>query len=121
MSDAPLFDQAVYLDLSSELGEEDTAEVLKTFLADTSRKIVGMAAAQADRSTIKREAHSIKSSAATFGFAELSALARVLEAGSEAMSAADLQGFIATLGQAFEKVSQLAQAQLLVTDREIAR
>lgn len=120
MSDAPMFDQAVYLDLSSELGEEDTVEVLKAFLADTSRKIGGMAVAMGDRSTIKREAHSIKSSAATFGFAELSALARMLEAGSEAMSVAELQRFVEALGRAFEKVSQLAQAQLLVTDREIA-
>lgn len=121
MSDAPLFDQTVYLALSSELGEDDTVEVLKAFLADTSRKIGGMAAAAGDRSTIKREAHSIKSSAATFGFAELSALARTLEANSEAMSAAALPDFIATLGRAFEKVSQLALTQLLGTNQEAAR
>lgn len=121
MSDAPLFDQAVYLELSSELGAEDTTEVLRAFLADTSRKIAGMTAATGDRSTVKREAHSIKSSAATFGFAELSALARTLEANSEAMGAAELQEFIAILGQAFEKVSQLALSQLLNTDLETVR
>jgi HPt (histidine-containing phosphotransfer) domain-containing protein len=120
MSEAPLFDQAVYLELSSELGQEDTIEVLKAFLADTHRKTGIMASAVRDRSTLKREAHSIKSSAATFGFAELSALARQLEASSETMSVAQLQEFVETLRQAFERTSTLAQAQLLTTDAETA-
>ncbi len=120
MSETPLFDQAVFLELSSELGHEDTVEVLKAFLADTSRKMGVMASAGTDRSTIKREAHSIKSSAATFGFAELSALARKLEANSEAMGVAELQEFVEAFRQAFERTSQLAQAQLLTTNAETA-
>lgn len=120
MSETPLFDQAVYLNLSSELGLEDTVEVLKAFLADTSRKMGIMGAATSDRSTLKREAHSIKSSAATFGFAELSALARTLEASSETMSVEELQECVEALRQVFERTSQLAQAQLLTTNAETA-
>jgi hypothetical protein len=52
MSESPLFDQAVFLELSSELGEEDTAEVLEAFLADGVRKMGTMASAMQDRSTI---------------------------------------------------------------------
>lgn len=120
MSETLLFDQNVFLELSSELGQEDTVEVLKAFLADTSRKMAVMASAGTDRSTIKREAHSIKSSAATFGFAELSELARRLEATSEAMTVVQLEEFVEMLREAFERTSQLAQAQLLTTNAETA-
>ena len=119
MSEVPLFDQAPFLDLSSELGEEDTAEVLKVFLVDTARKMGIMATDVRDRSTLKREAHSIKSSAATFGFAELSALARKLEASSETMSVAELEEFVEALRQAFERTSKLARTQLLTSDTEM--
>jgi len=120
MSESPLFHQAIFLALVSELGEEDTAEVLKAFLADTARKMAVMASAMQDRSTIKREAHSIKSSAATFGFAELSTLARELESGVEAMAAPQLHEFVETIRQAFERTSEYAQAHLLATGAEMA-
>ena len=86
MDEMPLFQQATLVALISELGKEDTAEVLKIFLADTSSKMSAIASDLQARSTIKREAHSIKSSSATFGFVELSRLARELESGAEAMS-----------------------------------
>ena len=120
MSEAPVFDRTVFLELSSELGQEDTVEVLNVFLADTSRKMGIMASAVRDRSKFKLEAHSIKSSAATFGFAELSALARKLEANSEATSVVERQEFVQALHRAFGRVSALAQAQLLTTDAEMA-
>lgn len=120
MSEVPLFDQTVFLELSSELGQEDTVEVLKAFLADTSRKMGVMASAVQDRSTVKREAHSIKSSAATFGFAELSALAREIESRAEADGPAELYEFVETLGRIFERTSKLAQAQLLGTSAKVA-
>jgi HPt (histidine-containing phosphotransfer) domain-containing protein len=121
MSESPLFDQAVFLELSSELGEEDAAEVLEAFLADGARKMGIMTSAMQDRSTIKREAHSIKSSAATLGFAELSALAREIEARSEAVGPSELFEFVETLARVFEQTSQLAQTQLLASGTESAR
>ncbi len=113
MGDAPLFDPSVYSALCSELGAEDAAEVLQAFLADTPRKIAAMVSATEDRLAIKRAAHSIKSSAATFGFAELSALARDLESGIEGMGAPQLNQCVEVLGQAFEKVAEFARASLL--------
>ncbi len=120
MSETSIFDKTVYLDLVSELGREDTVEVLKAFLADTSRKMEVMASVASDRSTLKREAHSIKSSSATFGFFELSALARKLEAVAETLTIAELLESVVALRQAFERTSQLAQTRLLTADSELA-
>jgi HPt (histidine-containing phosphotransfer) domain-containing protein len=113
MSESPLFDQAVFLELSSELGDEDAGEVLEAFLADGARKMGVMASAMQDRSTIKREAHSIKSSAATFGFAELSAQARELEAGIDDMSGPQLHEFVEAIRRTFERTVEFARANLL--------
>jgi HPt (histidine-containing phosphotransfer) domain-containing protein len=113
MSDGLQFDPSVFRVLCSELGAEDAAEVLQAFLADTPRKIAIMGAAMEDRPAIKRQAHSIKSSAATFGFVELSALARDLESGAEGMSVPRLHECVETLRQAFEKTAEYARATLL--------
>ena len=71
MSQTPIFNPSVLNELNAELGPENTAEVLNTFLADTARKMSVIASAEASRSVIKRESHSIKSSA----FSSLSTLA----------------------------------------------
>jgi HPt (histidine-containing phosphotransfer) domain-containing protein len=113
MNEAPLFDPSVFRGLCSELGNEDAAEVLQAFLADTPRKMALIMSAMTDRVSIKRAAHSIKSSAATFGFAKLSALARDLESGIGDMSAPQLHDCVGTLGQAFEKTVEFARANLL--------
>ena len=113
MKEALQFDPSVFRGLCSELGNEDAGEVLQAFLADTPRKITIMISVTTDRPSIKRAAHSIKSSAATFGFAELSALARDLEAGIEGMSAPQLHDCVGTLRQAFEKTAEFARANLL--------
>jgi histidine phosphotransfer protein HptB len=113
MNEAPLFDPSVFRDLCSELGNEDAAEVLQAFLTDTPRKMAIMTSAMTDRPTIKRAAHSIKSSAATFGFAKLSVLARDLEAGIGAMSAPQLEECVGTLRRAFEQTAEFARANLL--------
>jgi histidine phosphotransfer protein HptB len=115
MSDALLFDPSAFRALCSELGAEDAIEVLQAFLADTPRKIGVMASAMEDRLTIKRQAHSIKSSAATFGFSELSALARDLESGVEGMRAPRLHECVETLRQAFERTAEFSRANLLIS------
>jgi histidine phosphotransfer protein HptB len=113
MNEAPLFDPSVFRGLCSELGKEDAGEVLQAFLADTPCKMAIMISDVTDRRSIKRAAHSIKSSAATFGFVGLSALARDLESGIEGMSAAQLHECTGTLCQAFEKTAEFARANLL--------
>jgi HPt (histidine-containing phosphotransfer) domain-containing protein len=113
MNEAPLFDPSVFRGLCSELGNEDAAEVLQAFLADTPRKMARIMSTTTDRPAIKRAAHSIKSSAATFSFARLSALARALEAGIGGMSAPQLDGCVETLRLAFEQAAEFARANLL--------
>ncbi len=113
MNEASLFDPSVFRGLCSELGNEDAAEVLQAFLADTPRKMAIMISDVTDRPSIKRAAHSIKSSAAIFGFAKLSALARDLEAGIEGMSARQLDECVETLREACGQTAEFAQANLL--------
>lgn len=109
MSDAPIFNNAVLIELNAELGPENTVEVLQTFLADTARKMTVLTADQVTPALVRREAHSIKSSAATFGFERLSKLARELEAGAEGMQAAALAASVETLCRAFDETSRLAE------------
>ena len=114
------FDDAVFRSLVAELSEADALEVLQVFLADTADKVARLGANGQARPQIKREAHSIKSSAATFGFNDLSSLARELEFGVETMTPASLQESIFELRQAFETTRQFAQANLLDTGPGLA-
>ena len=116
MSETMTFNKAVFLVLDAELGPEDTAEVLNAFLADTRQKIAAIAAAITDRSFVKRETHSIKSSAATFGFERLSKIAREIEACAEFVEPDFLAGCIGRLQGAFNQVSALEEAGLLTGD-----
>jgi hypothetical protein len=108
-----LFDQAVFDLLGAELGEADAIEVLGAFLADTAGKMERLAAGGEARPMIKREAHSIKSSAATFGFEELARLARELESDAETMPVAKLEQSIGELRGSFETTRHFARTNLL--------
>ena len=107
------FDEAVFRELGSELGPDDTLALLNVFLADTAKKLIRIEAEDQTRAIIKREAHSMKSSAATFGFRVLSQTARQLEAGAEAMPEDALRASIEELRQAFEATRAFADRNLL--------
>ncbi len=113
MTETFSFDEPVFRELGDELGAEDTTALLNVFLADTANRLIRLEAEDQARSVIKREAHSMKSSAATFGFRMLSQLARQLEADAETMSQAALQGSIYELRQAFEATRIFAHRNLL--------
>jgi HPt (histidine-containing phosphotransfer) domain-containing protein len=115
-----LFDETVFDTLRSELGEADTAEVLKAFLADTAGKMARLAVNTEAGPLIRREAHAIKSSAATFGFDDLSRLARELEFGAETVTSAKLRESVRELQLAFEMTRQYALANLLDTGLGVA-
>lgn len=108
-----LFEENVFDTLCAELGEADALEVLTVFLADTANRMAAFPANGEPRGLIKREAHSIKSSAATFGFDNLSGLARELESAAETMTAAKLQVSVGALRQAFETAARFARTNLL--------
>lgn len=115
-----MFDEIVFDMLRAELGEADTAEVLKAFLADTAGKMSRLAVNAEAGPLIRREAHAIKSSAATFGFDDLSRLARELELRAETITHAKLREAVQELQLAFETTRQFALANLLDTGLGVA-
>lgn len=118
MNPAEVFDRSIYDRLVSELGAADVAEVLNGFLADTSGKLERLSTQISDRAVTQREAHSIKSSSATFGFLELSRQARELEADALQMSTDDLSRAVGQLRTSFVQVHRLAEAILPITIEE---
>lgn len=121
MSHTEVFDRTVYDRLVAELGADDAAEALSVFLADTAGKLMRLSADGLDRKTARREAHAIKSSSATFGFLELSRLAREMEQGAEQMSPERLQASVQELQRAFLPISRLAEAPLPADTREFSK
>ena len=114
-----VFDKSIFRVLVAELGADDVIALLAVFLADTSDKIDALVANCGNRPRTKREAHAIKSSAATFGFAELSALARELESGSDVMSDAQIGQSVAALGRSFDATSSFARDHLMTASLEM--
>lgn len=106
------FDQAVFDRLGAELGAANTAEVLNVFLEDTADRLARLESGELTDSARKREFHSIKSSAATFGFEDLSRLAIELESGSDAMEHTTLADGICELRHAYESSRQFALKHL---------
>jgi HPt (histidine-containing phosphotransfer) domain-containing protein len=105
----PLFDAAAFEAFKAELGDEDTMQALQAFFADTADKMARLQASRQDRPLVRLEAHSIKSSAAMFGFAELARLARELEPDAAALPPAQLRQRVDELRRAFEATRQFAR------------
>jgi CheY-like chemotaxis protein len=105
-ADEPLFDRAVFEQLKGDVGEETALEVLAVFFRETNRRFGTMREliAAADRTSFGREVHSLKSAAATFGFASLAAGARHLESRWETLPAADLRSYLDALEREYVSV-----------------
>jgi HPt (histidine-containing phosphotransfer) domain-containing protein len=74
---------------------------LAIFLADAAEGMAQLAGCGEDRARIRREAHALKSSAATLGFAELARLARELEPQAATLEPARLRQAVAALARCF--------------------
>lgn len=107
------FDPSPLRELIAELGEENTLNILRAFLADTAEKLERIRAGEQGRVTIEREAHSIKSSAATFGFDGLSRAARKLESLASELPKSELDEMCSRLRAVFEATQRFAHAVLL--------
>jgi HPt (histidine-containing phosphotransfer) domain-containing protein len=112
MSENPICNKATYLQFCEDLGEEDAADVLRAFLDDTQLKVNALSS-DGQRAHIKTEAHSLKSSSATFGFLRLSELGRSLESGTETMATGDVQKAIEIIQAVFDITERFARAELL--------
>ena len=77
----PLIDKATFEELKQMSGEDFINELIDAFLDDAPNMITQMqtAVAAQDVESFRRNAHSLKSNANTFGATELGALAKELE------------------------------------------
>ena len=77
----PTIDQAIFEELKQMSGEDFINELIDAFLDDAPNMIQNMRKAliTKDVESFRRNAHSLKSNANTFGATELSALAKELE------------------------------------------
>ncbi|WP_369719912.1 Hpt domain-containing protein [Bradyrhizobium sp. LLZ17] len=87
----PLREPGAFEALVREIGQDGAAEVLDVFWSDTSARLelfrtLGLGQ---HRSKVGREAHSLKSTARTFGYLRLAALALELETTAEALGEAE--------------------------------
>ena len=105
----PVFDVATYRAFSEQIGEDGAEQVLAVFLDDTRRRLEVMQTAAIDR--IARDAHALKSSAATLGFVRFAAQAKALEARAKDDASAAIGHDVAELAEAFEDVRRRAPAR----------
>jgi signal transduction histidine kinase/DNA-binding response OmpR family regulator len=103
--DATILDSTAFETLAEEIDLEAAIETFNIFVADTQQSLKSLSAMtiDANRKLLQIEAHSLKSTAATFGFRQLSELARRLEHDALVIPAEDFRLIVPKLAEAFEK------------------
>lgn len=109
-------DRREFDELADMLGEAGMREAMASFMEETSTRLAALRAYRLDdeRDKIKREAHTLKGSASTFGFRRLSELARWLEQHAAEVDATTLDEVAGRMEKAF------ADARLNVTPAPLA-
>jgi len=81
-------DRAAFEELAEEIGRDGACEIRAVFFAETEArlKLLRRLSLNADRARIGREAHSLKSAAATFGYRRLATFARQIEKSADQLS-----------------------------------
>lgn len=103
----PVIDKRTFDELKQMSGADFINELIDAFLDDAPDMIQNMqtAVANRDAESFRRNAHSLKSNANTFGAIELGALAKELEfMGKE--NNLDIGNKLEVLNEAFEKVAE---------------
>jgi len=87
---------------------------METFRAETKKRLGEMrkAAKEGDNALIKREAHTIKSSAASLGFLRLSGLAKSLEAEALGLKWPGLDARLTRLAAGFAEIQDIIKSKL---------
>ena len=93
---AAAIDRKAFEDLVAEIGKETAAETLAMFAQETDDrlKLLRRLSIETDRLTIEREAHTLKSAAATFGLRAVAQLARSLERDAPHIAAGDYRALV---------------------------
>jgi len=109
-----IYDPARFASLVHDVGEKTSRAALRLFFSDTEARLgcLGDVDGAADTMVVQRLAHTIKSSAATFGFNHLSSLARRLEHDTAHLASVDLAARIDELRSA------LAAVRMLIAGRD---
>jgi len=104
------FEPPVFDRLIEDIGRETAFEALTLFLAETGPQLQRMSEllASGDRARLKREAHSLKSAAATLGFLSFSAAAKHIESIADTLAAGELLPLLSALEQKFRAAGQAA-------------
>ena len=84
-------DEEVLAQLARDLDPELLADVIRQFLEETRERVERIAGAEADAAALAQEAHTLKSTAGTFGARRLSAAARELEMACRGHAAAEIR------------------------------
>jgi signal transduction histidine kinase/CheY-like chemotaxis protein/HPt (histidine-containing phosphotransfer) domain-containing protein len=111
----PIFDEAIHAELAATLGPEDTRLVVETFLRETGQRIESMrkSAKGGDNASIQRDAHAIKSAAASLGFLSLSGVSKSLEAEALGLKWPDLDAQLDHVAREFAAIQDIAKNKLL--------
>jgi signal transduction histidine kinase/DNA-binding response OmpR family regulator len=96
-------DRKAFDNLVHEIGEESAYETIALFVKETEArlKLLRKLSSDADRSTIEREAHSLKGTAGTFGLREVAQLARELERDAAQLTSPDYGVLLDRIDAAF--------------------
>lgn len=97
------FDRKPFDDLVFEIGEEFAFEVFGKFIEETDARLLRLNSPSGldNRLKVEREAHSLKSGAATFGLVELATLARTVERDASHMTIERLRELRAAIEAAY--------------------
>jgi HPt (histidine-containing phosphotransfer) domain-containing protein len=99
----PLREPGAFTVLVCEIGEDGAREVRAVFWSETSTrlKLFHTLALGQHRGRIAREAHSLKSTARTFGYLRLAALALRLENSTDTLDEAEFSDLLQRMDEAF--------------------
>jgi signal transduction histidine kinase/DNA-binding NarL/FixJ family response regulator/HPt (histidine-containing phosphotransfer) domain-containing protein len=102
--DADIFRRGPFDELIAEIGADDAREAYQAFIDDATERFARLQATimPAGQAAVKVDAHSLKSTAATFGFDRTAKLAGRLESEAEGMNAAEYDAVLAELQLTFE-------------------
>jgi len=105
-----VIDKGTFEELKQLSGEDFISELIDAFLEDTPNIIRNMhtALAAKDVESFRRNAHSLKSNANTFGAAELAALAKELESMARENNL-DIGNRLEVLGEAYDKAADVLE------------
>lgn len=101
VQEGAVLDQGTLDRFIADIGATTADDIVRVFLHDTQERIAAMPAHAADRAPLVRDAHSIKSAAATLGLMAMCDAAARLEAQASSMSPDALASSIDDLGRAF--------------------